>query len=105
MALWAVDKTMEEEKLRKKGGGFSFSIFLYLFSRVLSGGPTKEGIMCQTRGLAEHYGGFEGKERQNKSCWKKGWPFSFSFNFFQNLPFWGMFPKEVQSRMRVVHVN
>ena len=43
MALWAVDKTMEEEQLRKKRVVVSFSNFLYLFPRVVSGGPTKEG--------------------------------------------------------------
>ena len=31
--------------------------------------------------------------------------FPFLLISFQNLPFWGVFSKEVQSRMRVVHVN
>ena len=58
MAFLAVDKTKEEEKLRKKGAAFSFSICLYPFSRVVSGGDTKKGC------LVEHYGGFEGKKKK-----------------------------------------
>ena len=38
---------------------------------MVSGGATKEGSVPKQEGLAKHYGGSEGKKKQNKSRWKK----------------------------------
>ena len=50
--------------------------------------------------------GLRGRKDKTRAVGKKGGDlFPFLLISFQNLPFWGMFSKEVQSRMRVVHVN
>ena len=71
MALWSVNKTMKKKKLRKKGVVFPFQFFFTYFQGWYLEDPLRR-VVCQTGGLAEHYGGFERKERQNKSCWEKG---------------------------------
>ena len=99
----AVNKTMEEEKLRKKGWLFHFQFFFTHFQGWYLEEPLRRCVP-KDGGLAERYGGFEGKKKQNQKTLDKEATFflSFSTKFCRVR---GMFSKEVQLKMRVMHVN